>query len=154
MFRVYVRIKVFRKLSTDDYLVFLAWLLALVNAAIWQARAKQLYLGISISSGQTSVLPLDLLDQIEKFLRAILAAHLVQYTALWCVKLSFLFFFRGLGRNIRVQRIIWWSTLAFLISSYAVCIGTVDYRCLAAGLTQSISQSISISSPSSSWPER
>jgi len=150
MFRVYVRIKVFRKLSTDDYLVFLAWLLALVNAAIWQARAKQLYLGISLSSGHTRVFPLDLPDQIEKFLHAILAAYLVQYTALWCVKLSFLFFFRGLGRNIRVQRIIWWSTLAFLISSYAVCIGTVDYRCLAAGFTQSISTS----SPSSSWGER
>lgn len=41
---MYIRIKVFRKLSTDDYFVFLAWLMALVTAAIWQARAKQLYL--------------------------------------------------------------------------------------------------------------
>lgn len=112
--------------------------MALINAAIWQARAKQLYLGISLSSGQSQVFPPDLPSQIESFLRAILAAYLVQYTALWCVKLSFLFFFRNLGRNIKVQRIIWWSTLAFVISSYAVCIGTIDYRCLEAGFSQGI----------------
>jgi hypothetical protein len=150
LFRVYVRIKVFRKLSTDDYFVILAWLLGLVNTAIWQASAHQLYLGISLSSGQTQVIPPDLPNQIVKFLRAVLVAYLVQYTALWFVKLAFLFFFQGLGRNIKIQKIIWWSTLAFIISSYAICIATVDYHCLGAGFTQSLS----ISSLFPLWPER
>ena len=138
MFRVYVRFKFFHKLSTDDYFLLIAWLMALTNAAIWQARATQLYLGIELSSGQISAFPPDLPTQIEIYLRSILGAYLVQYTALWCVKLSFLFFFRGLGRNIKVQRIIWWSTLVFVVTSYAVCVGTVDYDCLTSKFAQSI----------------
>lgn len=149
VFRIYVRIRVFRKLSIDDYFVILAWLLALVNTTLWQTSADQLYLGIAISSGQTQVIPPDFPEQIVKFLRVIMATYLVQYTALWFVKLAFLFFFKGLGRNIKIQRIIWWSTMAFIISSYIVCIGTVDYRCLGAGFTESLSTS----SPSPFWPE-
>lgn len=43
MFRVFVRIKVFRKLWADDALVIFAWLLLLITAVLWQTQFEALY---------------------------------------------------------------------------------------------------------------
>lgn len=114
--------------------------MALVNSAIWQVRWKELYFGIEIASRQITVIPANIDTLIVNFLRSILGSYLVQYTALWCVKFSFLFFFHGLGRNIKLQRIVWWCTLAFLIISYIICIATVDYRCLGSSFERSLGE--------------
>lgn len=119
--------------------------MALVNAAIWQVRWKELYFGIGIASGQTIVIPANIGTLVVNFLRSILGSYLVQYTALWCVKFSFLFFFQGLGRNIKLQRIIWWCTLAFLITSYIICVATVDYRCLGSSFERSLGNATTLS---------
>lgn len=119
--------------------------MALVNAAIWQGRWKELYFGIDIASGQTTVIPTNVGTLIVNFLRSILGSYLIQYTALWCVKFSFLFFFRGLGRNIKLQRILWWCTLAFLITTYIICVATLNYRCLGASFERSIGNAATLS---------
>lgn len=111
--------------------------MALVNATIWQVRWKELYFGIAIASGQTTVIPTNISTLVVNFLRSILGSYLVQYTALWCVKFSFLFFFQGLGRNIKLQRILWWCTLAFLITSYIICVATLNYRCFGSSFERS-----------------
>ncbi len=143
--RVYIRFKVFHKLSTDDYFLITAWLMALVNTTIWQVRWKELYFGVDIGSGKTIVIPTNISTLIENFMRAVLGSYLVQYTALWGVKFSFLFFFRGLGRNIKLQRILWWCTLAFLITSYIICVATINYRCLGSSFERSLSNAITLS---------
>ncbi|MCJ1348459.1 hypothetical protein MMC31_006691, partial [Peltigera leucophlebia] len=81
--RVYIRFKVFHKLSTDDYFLITAWVMALVNATIWQVRWKELYFGIAIASGQATVIPTNISTLVVNFLRSILGSYLVQYTALW-----------------------------------------------------------------------
>lgn len=143
LIRIYIRFKVFHKLSIDDYFLITAWLMALVNAAIWQVRWKALYFGIGIATGQTTVIPANIDTLVVNFLRSILGSYLVQYTALWCVKFSFLFFFQGLGRNIKLQRIIWWCTLAFLITSYIICVATVNYHCLGSSFERSLGNATS-----------
>lgn len=119
--------------------------MALVNAVIWQVRWKDLYFGIDIASGQITVIPTNIGTLVVNFLRSILGSYLLQYTALWCVKFSFLFFFRGLGRNIKLQRILWWCTLAFLITSYIICAATLNYRCLGASIERILGNAATLS---------
>ncbi|MCJ1431731.1 hypothetical protein MMC27_001086 [Xylographa pallens] len=126
--------KVFHRLSVDDGFLLAAWIMSLANASIWQAARKQLYLGVAVSSGQSVALPTDFFSEMQTFLRSLLGAYLIQFSTLWSVKLSFLFFFRGLGRNVKRQRIIWWIAIAFDLASFAVCIGTLDYLCLASSV--------------------
>ena len=143
--RVYIRFKVFHKLSTDDYFLITAWLMTLANAAIWQVRWKELYFGVDFGSGKTTVIPTNIGTLVVNLLRAILGSYLLHYTALWCVKFSFLFFFQGLGRNIKLQRILWWCTLAFLITSYIICVATLDYRCLGSSFERSLGNTTTLS---------
>ncbi|KAH6669839.1 hypothetical protein B0J14DRAFT_486176 [Halenospora varia] len=130
LFRAYTRLRIFHKFAADDYLLAIAWLTSVTIAGIWQVRATELYFGIALASGQATHFPTDLGSQIERYLRAILGAYIVQYLGLWCVKLSLLFFFKGLGTGIRQQMIFWWCTFAFIVSSFFVCLGTIDYKCL------------------------
>lgn len=99
--RIYIQFKVFHKLSIDDYFLTTAWLMAPVNVAIWQVRWKELYFGIEIASRQITVIPANIGTLVANYLRSILGFYLVQYTALWCVKFSFLFFSfsRGWGET-------------------------------------------------------
>jgi len=41
-------------------------------------------------------------------------------------------FFNGLGRNLRAQRVLWWSVLGFIIVSYIVSVAMFDYSCMTA----------------------
>lgn len=137
LLRISIRLHIFRTLSIDDYLLLTAWLMALINTALWQALIARLYFGIALASGHVTILPSNLPTQAEEYLHALLGSYLVQYTALWAVKLSLVFFFRGLGRNVRMQRVFWWATLGVVVGSYVVCVGTVDYGCLGSSFARS-----------------
>lgn len=130
LFRFYVRLKIFRRLHLEDPFVFAAWLMNLVNVVIWQKTANQLYLVIAVASGQI-LMPLpEYISHVHIELHSQLASYLLYYTALWSVKLSFLFFFRNLGNDIRRHRILWYCVLAYTTASYLICVGMVDYQCL------------------------
>lgn len=77
-------------------------------------------------------MPTDVLDRTQRLLRGNLAAYLLAYTSLWSVKISFIIFFRRFGDKLRNQRIAWYAVFGFCVASFAVCIGTVDYRCLTS----------------------
>ena len=130
MFRIFVRVKVFRRLFPDDALVLAAWLMLIAYAAIWQWCGNQLYLSIAVASGRLLMPPPDFLDQLETFLHGLFVAYYMFYTLLWSIKMSFLLFFWKLGHNVRRQRPLWWSVFGFTVASYAVCLGLVDYGCL------------------------
>ena len=75
------------------------------------------------------------ISSVVEGLHAVLAVNLISYTCLWAVKFSFLFFFKGLGRQVQRQRMLWWSVFAFLVVSYAVAVGLcTDWRCLLGNL--------------------
>lgn len=124
--------KNFCRLFVEDAFLLFAWLMALANACIWQATWKQLLRSSAIASEQPTALPSDSVTEMETCAHSTLAAYFVSYTALWSVKISLLFFFRGLGHNVKKQRIVWWSAITFVLGTYAVCIGTIDYRCLVS----------------------
>lgn len=130
LFRFYVRLKIFRRLHIEDPFVLAAWLMNVVNAAIWQKTANELYSVIGVESGHIAMPAPEYSSHIHVELHSLLASELLYYTALWSVKLSFLLFFRNLGNYIRRHMILWYCVLAFTIASYAVCLCMLDYRCL------------------------
>ena len=132
-----MRVRIFRRLHLDDVFVFGALIMTLANASLWQATSQQLYLSIAVSSGQIPLPPPDFLSQIYTFLHGELASLFLYIASLWLVKFSFLWFFRGLGKKIRRQRMLWWCVSAFTGASLCVCLGMFDYRCLAGPNTGS-----------------
>lgn len=130
--RLWIRLRVFCKLQPDDPLVIFAWILSIANAAIWTAVRKDLYFNLALATGQITTMPADLFERLERLLRGNLAAYILSYVSLWSIKISFVVFFRRFGDKLRNQRIAWYATLGFCLASFAVCLGTVDYRCLTA----------------------
>lgn len=134
-FRILVRLRVFRRLYADDGLVFFAWVVLLVSAALWQTGIDALYENIAVSSGQLYPPPASFPHRTERYLRKSLAVIVFFYTGLWSVKLSFLIFFKRLGHSVRHQNTMWWAVLAINVATYLTCLGTIEYRCLASSFS-------------------
>ena len=130
MFRIFVRVKIFRRLFPDDALVLAAWLMNIGYAAVWQWCGNQLYLSIAVASGKLLIPSPEVVEQLQTFLHGLFVACYLFYTCLWSIKMSFLIFFWKLGHNVQRQKILWWAIFAITLASYAVCLGLVDYRCL------------------------
>lgn len=130
--RLWIRLRVSRKLQPDDPLVIFACILPIANAAIWTAVRKDLYFNLALATGQITTMPADLFERLERLLRGNLAAYILSYVSLWSIKISFVVFFRRSGDKLRNQRIAWYAKPGFCLASFAVCIGMVDYRCLTA----------------------
>lgn len=128
-FRIYFRIKSFHRLFWEDFLVLMAWLMILANAIVWHYAKNGFYLLLNVQSGR-QLPPQDFGPKVEEHLRYSIAILVLFYSSLWCVKLSFLIFFRGLGRNVQRQKRIWWSVLAVVVASYFSVLGTIEWYCL------------------------
>jgi hypothetical protein len=124
-----VRINAFRRLFVDDALVFLSWLALFINAVLWQVSKDYLYEGIAVSTGQL-LPPADFPRNMETYLRRSAAVIVLFNTGLWAIKLSFLIFFKRLVQNVKNQKIVWWTVLAFTVATFFVCLGSIDYHCL------------------------
>lgn len=127
-FRIYLRIKSFHRLFWDDLLVLMAWLMILANAIIWHYAKDGLYLLMNIQSGR-QLPPRNFGPKVGQYLHHSIAILVLFYSSLWCVKLSFLIFFRGLGQNLQRQKKIWWSILALVVVSYFSVLGTIQWHC-------------------------
>lgn len=86
----------------------------------------------SITDGRHWPPPSSFVDDTEKYFRGTVVVLVFFYTSLWSVKISFLLFFRRLSQNVSGQKVLWWCVLAFTLASYVVCIGDIQYSCLAA----------------------
>lgn len=121
-FRIFVRIKSFRRIYLDDVLTLIAWLMFLATASIWQSQLAAMYEGFTISSGTVIPTPEQLSAEII-LLRAEFAITCMYYTSLWMIKLSFLVFFRRLGEKVRGQKIWWWCVTSFTVATWLTCMG-------------------------------
>lgn len=128
-FRIFVKIKSFRKLFSDDYLVIAAWLMLFIFAVLWQVMVPALYEQYAVEAGQ-KMPDLDFISKDTHFLRSLVPITMLFYSCLWTVKLSFLLFFRRLGGRVRGQKIWWWCILVVTALTWVACIVTVHFRCL------------------------
>lgn len=147
-FRIFVRIKSFGKIYSDDVLALVAWLMFLASAIIWQSQQTALYGQYSNFSG-TGVPTPEQLAAESTFLHAEAVIDFMYFTSLWIVKLSFLFLFRRLGQNVRGQKIWWWCVAGFTVATWAACIGGISWNCLLRSLDYTFGKEVS--SPHRSW---
>jgi hypothetical protein len=131
--RIVDRIKVFKRLYWDDFLVLLALALTLVSAVLWQAFvARDFYRVMNTLAGiELPPRPGLTLDTTRRALRGLLVIYILFYSALYSIKFSFLIFFRRLGHNVRRQNLLSWSVWCSTIASYIISIGLIPYQCLA-----------------------
>lgn len=100
----------------------------LANAIIWQHIKTRLYLLVDVQ-GHRQAIPSRFIPMMNELFRGQLAAIFLFPLSLWCVKLSFLVFFRRLGRNVQRQKIVWWSVLAIVVVSFFAFLGSEDWMC-------------------------
>ncbi|KAK4184623.1 hypothetical protein QBC35DRAFT_539852 [Podospora australis] len=133
LFRLTFRIKVMHRLKLDDYLVIASFAFYLASTIVYTVLARSI--GTIIESWVGTDSSADILDLIARAalgLHALLASYVMLCTSLWLIKFALMAFFRGLGRKMRSQRILWWSVLVYIVASYFVAIGTMDWQCLTS----------------------
>ncbi|KAL9603437.1 MAG: hypothetical protein Q9219_001124 [cf. Caloplaca sp. 3 TL-2023] len=108
-----------------------AWLLALCTAIDWQIVARHMFQFMPITSGQLWPPPATFIRDTEKYYKGSIVVNVFFHTSLWAAKFSFLLFFRHLGRNVMGFNILWWTVFAFTAATYLICIGDIQYSCLA-----------------------
>ncbi|KAK3293113.1 uncharacterized protein B0H64DRAFT_403529 [Chaetomium fimeti] len=127
--RLYTRIRTQRRIFWDDALAIFATSLTVVVAGLWQWQAPAMYEILEVMAGLAPPTP-DFADKTLRWLKVQLIAELFFYTGLTAVKLAFLLFFKRLGHNVNRFNWFWWPVVIFVVAIYAVCLGTVEYRCL------------------------
>ena len=129
IFRLYVRLHLFRRLFPDDGFVVAAWLFYVALTIIFQTEINPMWIAVNASSNGQEQLPSDIIERVNVFLHFQIGGWVLSLTALWLVKFSFLLFFRKLGNHVRRQRILWWAFTGFTFTSYVVCISLVGFKC-------------------------
>ncbi|KAI4132828.1 MAG: hypothetical protein LQ338_000532 [Usnochroma carphineum] len=124
----------------DDGLVLFSWIALLLNASLWQVCKDALYENIAVYVGHIYPPPLDYERRSEGYLRKSVAVIVFFYTGLWSIKLAFLLFFKRLGRDVRHQNKIWWVVLSITVATYVICLGTIEYSCLASSFSYVIGE--------------
>lgn len=129
IFRIFVRLRYFKQLYTDDFFVLAAWLMLLSSSAMWQMQQDHLYNSFKLSAEQIQPTP-EVLAGEQSLLHANLAALILFLCCLWSVKISVLAFFYRFGHRVRRLRIWWWCVLGLTMLTWAICVGVLQYWCL------------------------
>ena len=129
IFRVYGRLRLFRRLFPDDGFAGAAWLFYLALGITFQTQINSMWIVMDPASDEQGQLSPDIIERINDSLHLLVGTWILSFTALWLVKFSFLLFFRKLGDHVRRQNILWWAVLGFTSASYVICIGLVASNC-------------------------
>ncbi|KAJ6190495.1 hypothetical protein N7519_000516 [Penicillium mononematosum] len=139
IFRIYAQLASFRRVFLDGYLVVFAWVIMLTAAVIWQVEGKVLYELYAISTG-TKPFNLEFLPRYNTFMRFNAPLQILFYSALWCVKFSFMALFYRISAKVRSLRIWWFVVLFCTASVYIASVADIEYKCSLGGLEYIITQ--------------
>lgn len=128
--RCFIKIKTFKRVSSDDIVVFIAWAVFFSNVVIWTKMSPFLYENYEILQGKRIPGP-NVLERYGEFIHTVMApCKPMFYTSLWSVKLSLLLFFRKLGYQIRSHEIWWWWVTAATVSTWLISMADGDWPCV------------------------
>ncbi|KAI9780212.1 MAG: hypothetical protein M1816_003136 [Peltula sp. TS41687] len=128
LFRYYVRLLYFRRLFLDDLFVFIALVILIASAVMYQFMAPTMYNIFRITNKQ-ELPPADLQEKLIPYLKMQFAVTLLFWTCLWAIKFAFLAFFWRLGKNLRWQRLLWNVVFAFTAFAYIGCLISYSIAC-------------------------
>ncbi|KAI0165169.1 hypothetical protein GGR52DRAFT_97695 [Hypoxylon sp. FL1284] len=132
--RLAIRLKTFRRLQIDDYLITTGAILNIAWCVLWTIIGNDLYASSHSDPAPTSSQhgannSHNKESQHRMLANYILASYIVMWSCLWAVKSSFMAFFYGLRNRVRSQRILWWIVLVLIVASYIACIAMLNYQC-------------------------
>ncbi|KAJ5827337.1 hypothetical protein N7447_004100 [Penicillium robsamsonii] len=139
VFRIYAQVASFRRLFLDDFLVVFAWAIMLTAAVIWQVEGKVLYDLYAISAGEKPF-TLEFLPRYNTFMRFNAPFEILFYSALWCVKFSFMTLFYRISAKVKSLRIWWFVVLFCTAGVYIASVADIEYKCSLGGLEYIITQ--------------
>ncbi|KAK4184366.1 hypothetical protein QBC35DRAFT_540491 [Podospora australis] len=131
--RIYIRVRASRRLYWDDAILGFGALMVVLAAGLWQWAAPTFWFILDVGAGKA--MPDDLmkfLKDVERTMRVFFVEQFFFYTALACVKLSLLFFFRRVGWHMTKLRLAWWCVLGLVVACWLTSIGDSQWGCLVA----------------------
>ncbi|KAH7082813.1 hypothetical protein BKA63DRAFT_598912 [Paraphoma chrysanthemicola] len=131
--RLATRVTVFKRLASDDYLVILAWASSIAFSVLWQIKIPGVYATIERMTGKAPM-GLDYFIYLHEFVTVQTGSIICQNVGLWCIKFSFLFFFRKMGSQIRRQQILWWCVTAYVAVTLPIAIAVSPWKCHSTDL--------------------
>ena len=93
-----------------------------------QKTLELLYVGYKIADGDIAP-PAYFLQHVRSWDHIILAESYLLLCGLWCVKLSFLAFFRRLGYHVKGQKALWWGVSLLTVSGFVVSVFVLLFPC-------------------------
>ena len=118
--RTTIRMYTLAKLQLDDYWIYSAWVILLINAILTTLQAPHLYY---VARGTAGLVPMDerLMQHGNAYVRYEFASIGLFWTVLWCVKASFLTLFWKLFEGLHGYRRWWWGVVVFTVLAYVGC---------------------------------
>lgn len=118
--RITIRITKIKSIQIDDYFMFAAWTVLLVNGILQTIQTQYAYKLSKLAAG---LLPFDAeaLANGNKFVALEFTIIGLFWTVLWLVKASFLALYWKLFDNLPVYRKLWWGVVVFAFGSYVGC---------------------------------
>ncbi|KAH8801349.1 hypothetical protein F5884DRAFT_512708 [Xylogone sp. PMI_703] len=118
--RTYIHLSVRRRLSLDDYFIYAAWTVLLINTILQTLQNHSTYI---ISLGFQGLVPADqeFVTQGNIYVRYEFVSIGLFWTVTWLVKASFLTFYWQLLESLREYRRIWYGVSIFTFLAYIGC---------------------------------
>ncbi|ORY10362.1 hypothetical protein BCR34DRAFT_602200 [Clohesyomyces aquaticus] len=128
--RLFSRFRTFKRFHKDDYMVMFSWLLSLLSATCWHFVSPKMYEVQAIGSGDIWPPPDNVIRRTKQYFSGQLIVIAFFHSILYFIKMSFLLFFKKLGKDIPALTMYWYAVFAFTGGSFLVTLGTMDYQCM------------------------
>lgn len=130
--RVALRLQRTHSLAFDDYFLIVA-LITLVGACAVQQHYRDItYMILNTSSGN-EIPPASIAKDSVTETQILTATSVLLWTSIFCVKFSFLFFFRKLISRLRALQIYWWVVFAVVLAGALTSIPMSFFECAYFG---------------------
>lgn len=128
--RLLIRSILVKSFHLEDTFSFLSWLLMIAATICATLQAPLSYRFTSILIGETPMPPeTDIEYMTIELRRWNVASQMLFWTSLYCVKISFMFFYRNVMGNSRMYRRVWLVALIYIICCYAISLMGVFGQC-------------------------
>lgn len=107
--------------------------------SILQRYLGDIYMMLHVEN-QVIAPPPDFTDRMVTGLRADGVAIILDTIGIWAIKLNFLSFFRGFGRQIRTYMILWWISLVLVLACGVAHLGVIPYNCVFGSASQILTE--------------
>lgn len=123
----------FRRLFIEDYLMIFSLLTLIALSCLLQRFLGDIYTTLTLRNEET-VLGSDFPDRLLSAIHATAVVLILTTIGIWAIKLNFLSFFRGFGRQIKSYMVFWWASFILVIACGLGQLGLLPYQCMFASL--------------------